>query len=108
MARGSKHACPVPIRFLQAVGRRPPSRLKRSVLNALTALMDLTDAHYSRQRPTVSEVVLSWWALFGANPNVQSEQTFLKPRPASSSSLPERVVQSEMRSLDDRRHKRRP
>lgn len=108
MARGSKHACPVSIRFLQAVGRVPPSRLKRSVLNnALTAMMDLTDAHYSRQRPTVSEAVLSW-VLFGANPNVQSEQTFLKPRPTSSSSLPERVVQSEMRSLDDRRFGRRP
>lgn len=86
----------------------PPQRLERSVLNnALTALMGLTDAHYSRQRPTVTEAILSW-ALFGANPNVQSEQTFLRPRTASRSSLPERVVQSEMRSLDDRRLERCP
>lgn len=103
---------------MPSVNPVPPGRRKSAPLKAekvcsqqrpdgLTAMMDLTDAHYSRQRPTVSEAVLSW-VLFGANPNVQSEQTFLKPRPTSSSSLPERVVQSEMRSLEDRRFERRP
>lgn len=60
----------------------------------------MTAAHYSRTTATVSETALSW-ALFGARSNVESEQTFLRPRPASSSSLPLCIIQSKMQPFVD-------